>query len=219
MNTLDIPENIEDALLDLKGLGELITASEWKRAALVWAFTYEGTNQHGKKFPGRLSISEFADMKISGLGSRPTVRAYRKAWKKAMDDGIACDVQPGDQIELPDAEWSDYYETKSKPSTEVPRISKPKKTPAEKVEPIEWTEQGWDDETFSHRRVQAYTERMHHAIDGLQEMGAEAQAYKRMADSLVLFSIEENKVKGLCRLMDSITEVVSAYKTKQRELS
>ena len=52
-----------------------------------------------------MGLQEFADLKIEGLKSRNTIAAYRKAWKKAMDDGIACDVKPGDHIELPDAEW------------------------------------------------------------------------------------------------------------------
>lgn len=109
----DVPDSIEDAVLNLKGLGELITASEWRRAALVWAFTHEGRGHFAssdEKSPdGTDTISQFADRKIQGLKTRDTVRAYRKAWKQAIEDGIACDVKPGDNIQLPDAEWSNYY--------------------------------------------------------------------------------------------------------------
>ncbi|WP_019164261.1 hypothetical protein [Mycobacteroides abscessus] len=105
-----IPESIEDAVLNLKGLGELITASEWQRAALVWAFTYEGTNQNDAcSDVNKRSLSSFASLKVTGLGSRTTIIKYRKAWKLAIDNGFATDVKPGDLIDLPDVEWQEYF--------------------------------------------------------------------------------------------------------------
>lgn len=89
--------------LDLKGLGELITASEWKRAALVWAFTYDAREKVNPT-SGKCTVGELAAQRLSGL-SKNTISNYRKAWAKAMDDGIACDVKPGDNIQLPDVEW------------------------------------------------------------------------------------------------------------------
>ncbi|WP_074303016.1 hypothetical protein [Mycobacteroides abscessus] len=88
-------------------MGELITASEWQRAALVWAFTEEGKPGPKKDLPtnGRISISDFAGMKISGLTKRDTVSKYRRAWSQAIADGVATDVKPGDLIDLPDVEW------------------------------------------------------------------------------------------------------------------
>ncbi|SHU94023.1 Uncharacterised protein [Mycobacteroides abscessus subsp. abscessus] len=85
--------------LDLKGLGELVTASEWKRSAIVWAFTEEVGR--GKSKCSQLSISEFAALEVIGLQSRNTVAKYRKAWKLAIDNGFATDVKPGDLIDLP----------------------------------------------------------------------------------------------------------------------
>lgn len=85
--------------LDLKGLGELVTASEWKRAAIVWAFTHEAKPGPGKKDRSNsLPISDFAR---TGIMSKPTIIKYRKAWKLAIDNGFATDVKPGDLIDLP----------------------------------------------------------------------------------------------------------------------
>lgn len=68
-----------EAVLDLKGLGELVTASEWKRAAIVWAFTADG-----RKSKDVYSVTDFAGLGISGLSSKPSVIKYRKAWAKAI---------------------------------------------------------------------------------------------------------------------------------------
>lgn len=86
--------------LDLKGLGELVTASEWKRAAIVWAFTEE-VGRGKMPTNGHLSVSSFAALEINGLTKRDTVAKYRKAWKLAIDNGFATDVKPGDLIDLP----------------------------------------------------------------------------------------------------------------------
>lgn len=81
----------------------MITASEWQRAALVWAFTEEGKPGPKKDLPtnGHLSVSSFAALEINGLTKRDTVAKYRKAWKLAIDNGFATDVKPGDLIDLP----------------------------------------------------------------------------------------------------------------------
>ena len=78
---MKIPQSIEDAVLDLKGLGELVTASEWKRAAIVWAFTKEGEKGRKRTTSGAFSVRAFADLAISGLSSQDTIRKYRKAWR------------------------------------------------------------------------------------------------------------------------------------------
>ncbi|WP_217348843.1 hypothetical protein, partial [Mycobacteroides abscessus] len=86
-----------------KGLGELVTASEWKRAAIVWAFTSGAVKGH--KSTSGLSVSDFLAHDINGLNSKTTVAKYRKAWKLAIERGFATDVKPGDLIDLPDVEW------------------------------------------------------------------------------------------------------------------
>lgn len=212
-----VPASIEDALLDLKGLGEIIIASEWRRAALVWAFTYEGTNQNDAcSDVSKRSVSQFAALKVPGLGSRNSVAKYRKAWQAAIDDGLAEAIQPGDLIHIPDAEWLDYFQTR-----QMPPIPKPTpKGESINVEPIEWDDDGWDvEDVATDRKMQIYTDRMFLAIEDLEKVGAEGMMIQRLADDLVNLARDTNKVRGMYRLMDAITEVASWFKTKRRELT
>ncbi len=57
----------------------MLTAKNWARAAIVYAFTYEGTNQHDGNPSGSLSISGFAKLSIVGLSQREDVGYYRSA--------------------------------------------------------------------------------------------------------------------------------------------
>lgn len=119
---MHIPSNIDDALVDLKGLGELVTASEWERAAIVWAFTKANTGRP-KKVDENIYISTkaFADLKISGLRNAQQIRRYRGAWARAMEAGFATDVKPGDEVRLPDVEWHDYASPQRSPKSDVPK--------------------------------------------------------------------------------------------------
>lgn len=90
----------------LAGLDRLLTAKQWEKAAIVWAFT---TNDGPgrplnapavKQFP--CPVAEFARLGFSGLSQRDTVTRYRKAWQDAIDLGAACSVQPGDEVDLPE---------------------------------------------------------------------------------------------------------------------
>lgn len=108
MRSFSIPSSIEDAVTELKGVGELLTAKEWQRAAIVFAFTRDGVRGPGATETLRtegLSIPEFSALGISGLKSDQTVRKYRKAWATAIEDGHATEVRPGDVAQLPDVEW------------------------------------------------------------------------------------------------------------------
>jgi hypothetical protein len=94
-------------------LGELATATEWKRAALVYARVRvqdSAGRPPGKKVTDDLlSPAEYALRGIHGLRSKTTVRAYWRAWDNAITEGLAEPVSLGDEVELPDAEWADYY--------------------------------------------------------------------------------------------------------------
>lgn len=47
-------------------------------------------------------MAEFVALGIEGMKSQTSVAKYRKAWAKAIADGVATDVKPGDLIDLPD---------------------------------------------------------------------------------------------------------------------
>ena len=55
------------------GLDGLITATKWELAAIVWAFTYDGTPgpRSVKKMTSLYTITAFAKLDIAGLGSKP----------------------------------------------------------------------------------------------------------------------------------------------------
>lgn len=80
----------------------------------MWAFTTdEITGRGNRTTSSALSARAFADMKVAGLKSQDTVRKYRRAWKLAIDNGVATDVKPGDLIDLPDVEWQPYFNPES----------------------------------------------------------------------------------------------------------
>ena len=103
-------------------LGEVATATEWKRAAIVYARVrvQDGQgrpSQVGKVSSDLLSPAEYALLGIHGLRSKRTVRAYWRAWDNAVAEGLAQPVLLGDNVNLPDAEWSDYYGGSTQPTT------------------------------------------------------------------------------------------------------
>jgi hypothetical protein len=109
--TITLPTGIElrDALA---GIERLITAKEWERAAIVYAFT-TGDDVGGRptarevvQFPeSPCSIRKFAELGFQGLRTQDTVRRYRQIWKTAIDKGYAVEVHPGDVVDLPTVEW------------------------------------------------------------------------------------------------------------------
>lgn len=95
-------------------LGEEATAREWKRAAMVYARVRVQAEQgrpsdEEKVKSDLLSPAEYAALGIHGLCSKNTVRRYWQAWSNAITEGLAEPVSLGDEVELPDAEWADYY--------------------------------------------------------------------------------------------------------------
>ena len=104
-NVTTIPDSIDAAVAELTGLGELITASEWRKAAIVATFVVvsdDGVNfvvtESGEGArTSTLSSVQFAALGISGLKSKDTVRRYAKAWADAGQPRPT----PGQNVELP----------------------------------------------------------------------------------------------------------------------
>lgn len=112
VDRIHIPATIAEAVASLDGLGRLLTAKQWERAAIVYAFTHPGVGGRNARrnlpVSGQVSIASFADLGIVGLRKRDQVALYRRAWEQAMQDG-APDVKPGDDIELPSLPWKDAF--------------------------------------------------------------------------------------------------------------
>lgn len=106
-----IPANAGDADELAGELGQLVRSTEWKRAALIYARVHVGS--HGgdrtKTTSDLATPNAYAKLGISGLRSPTTIRNYWKAWKAAIDDGVAKPAALGTEIDLPAPEWSDYY--------------------------------------------------------------------------------------------------------------
>lgn len=116
-------------------LGQVVTATEWKRAAIVYARVRvqdsQGRPAKEKVKTDLLSPAAHALLGIHGLRSKTTIRAYWRAWDNAITEGLAQPVSLGDEVELPEAEWADYYQ----PQTHAtPPYYKPE--PPEGVRPL-----------------------------------------------------------------------------------
>lgn len=104
MSAFTLPTDIDAAAASLGRLGELATATEWKRAAIV--ATFVRTDSKGGR-PGNLpdpsgfeTPNQFARRGIIGLSSHTTVTIYARAWLDRYDRPA-----PGQRIDLPDEPW------------------------------------------------------------------------------------------------------------------
>lgn len=112
-----VPSSLEGATESLATLDGLVTASEWQRAAIVFAFTRGDLAGRPRKSDQNLplSIAEFAAAQIKGLSSRESVRRYRTAWQEAMKQGHASDITPGQIVSLPDLTFPPHNELAASP--------------------------------------------------------------------------------------------------------
>lgn len=132
---------VEEFKNSLTGLDRLLTARQWERAAIVWAFTTSDdpggrpskTVRKSGQFP--VPIREFARLGFAGLSDKDTVLGYRAAWQSAIDRGNAKEVSPGDEVELPDLVWPPH-DTKPETSSVIER-SAPRTPGAERPPPRE----------------------------------------------------------------------------------
>jgi len=102
--TIRIPDTIEEARSQLGGLDRLLTAKEWERAAIVYAFTAPsrpGPRSQVRSKLTNLSFREFAELDIQGLRSHATVSEMHRVWQDAIDNREAFASLPGDMVALP----------------------------------------------------------------------------------------------------------------------
>jgi hypothetical protein len=106
--TIRIPTEIQVLRERLSGLGRLLTARKWERAAIVYAFTEPGEIGRGRWYkpePPKMHIREFAAQGFQGLTTNKAVSRYRDAWITAISNGWAVPVSPGQLVTLPDKEF------------------------------------------------------------------------------------------------------------------
>jgi hypothetical protein len=104
-----IPRTIGAAGKQLAGIDKLLTASQWERAAIVWAFTAPSKGGRPSKTTapnqGQFSFREFARQGIRGLTKDTAVAEYHRIWQNAIDNGDAPECEPGDDVVLPTIKW------------------------------------------------------------------------------------------------------------------
>lgn len=133
--TIQIPATIEEAMTKLGGLGKLLTAKGWERAAIVYAFAAPGKagrpSASRKKSIAidRLTFREFAEQGIYGLRSQPAVGMHWTCWQEAIDKGWVQAVAPGDEVVLPTQEYPPT-------ATGAPHLISRRMSPSEKVQAV-----------------------------------------------------------------------------------
>jgi len=100
MSRIKIPKTREAAIAELSGLGRLIQAKKWERAAIVAAFVDVGeqgvgVSQAGKVKSDLLSPAAFAALGITGLSSKNTVQHYVENWLESRPR-----PEPGEEVNL-----------------------------------------------------------------------------------------------------------------------
>lgn len=83
MSTIRIPKTVEAAVGTLNGLGALLTAKEWERAAILAAFVVpdKGNGNRRESDGSGESASAFARRGVAGLRDATTVLRYVAAWE------------------------------------------------------------------------------------------------------------------------------------------
>lgn len=106
MSTITTPATIKEAVAELDGIGTLLTATEWHRAAIVATFVRLDEGHGGRLEMGKtahfLSARAFAELGIRGLRSHHTVVHYVECWLDEHDGNYPT---RGAAIDLPDVEW------------------------------------------------------------------------------------------------------------------
>lgn len=104
--SVQIPTTINEAVEALGGLGQLITARKWERAAIVAAFVRLNLGEGGHEEPASsgqfVSAREFAEKKIIGLTSKSSVSKYVQAWLDVHDGKYP---KPGSKRVLPTVDF------------------------------------------------------------------------------------------------------------------
>ena len=101
-----IPDDIGDVQSKLNTLGNLLTSSDWARAAIVRAWVYKGK---GGPRTGRVlsqfSMREFAELGIQGLSTKDSVSYYWHAWEDKSEKPTPIKGELIDLPEKPFPEW------------------------------------------------------------------------------------------------------------------
>jgi len=84
MTTIHIPSTLNEAVENLGAIGQIVTAREWERAAILATYVQPGAGQGARTSAsssgGLVSATVFASHGIHGLRSKDTVLRYVENW-------------------------------------------------------------------------------------------------------------------------------------------
>ena len=131
-----MPATNREAHDQLDVLGGFTTASEWKRAAIVWALAAPQPGRRSDLSPsvsralaGKIDFKSLADWDCRGLTTRQSVGSYWRRWDDAVQAGHAEPVVLGGPYTQPcdehgkELEWPGYRDYKM-------RVTRPTLAPA-----------------------------------------------------------------------------------------
>lgn len=172
MNTVTIPSTLTEAQAQLEGLGRLINASAWERAAIVAAYVELSVggrpSANVKRDPNLMTPVQFSELGIFGLRSHNSVRKYAEHWFKLGKGRPA----RGAEVELP--EWEFPF----------PRPSAvPDKWTAEPKDPIEIAANELQDDLKKNLRISK------EQMDDVRKKVDEALATPTMTDAPTLHPV------------------------------
>ncbi|MCX8495920.1 MAG: hypothetical protein ORN51_07035 [Akkermansiaceae bacterium] len=104
ISVFKIDKSPEALLEELKGLGQLVATYEWQRACAVDALVREPDEPDD----GRMTPNQFAKQGVRGLKSVSAVLQYKRAYRRAVEAGLAEPAILGSTVKLPDVDWREW---------------------------------------------------------------------------------------------------------------
>lgn len=82
---------------------------------------------------------------------------------------------------------------------------------------LDWDAGDWDDDKIqSSPRLSRIAEGMRENLDGIDELGNEGVMLDRIGESIIDFVTAENKVLGMARMMQAVSEFTASYRVSHR---
>lgn len=226
MTTVKVADNADTLREDADKAARLHSATGWELAAYVHAWTYETKGgrppETGKKVD-RFSCTEFSQLGVRGLSSKPSVTKYRRAWSAAIEQGLVTEVEPGDEIDLPEEDFKEFVEAlkpePKNPKREEHQQQREKETspgdsgglpPVDEIPEEDLGEPVAQVEVT--RVVDRYVDRVESATDGVEKKfpGLVGASLHRLGESLANFPFEDDPRRSYLHAMDALSELVAA---------
>lgn len=225
MSMVKVADNTDQLKADADQASRLHSATGWELAAYVYAWTEDngrGRPKNDEK-SSFYSIDGFAALGIRGLKTKDSVRKYRKAWAAAIERGFASEVEPGDEIDLPDMDFAEFVSgttVRRNAETSQQRKEKREQEPAEGDQgPVPSVDEVPDEElgepveqVEATKTVDTFTQRMEVSADGIEDTypGMVGSSLKRLSESISGMAFSRDPRRSYLHAADAFVELVTA---------